>query len=830
MQEISVRFTHSQEEIEVFIDELKNAVIGFLDMYGEPAFLGTDFYHKISGENPFASLLNATGLDEYQFFRQVIEQLEPANHLSHTKVVVGGVELPKRFLLPILEVIIPGDNLSAVKDVETYEQLTNVAVPEDERADLQKVIDKYPVRLSKHVIRQSRLSPQVAYQFMPFVEELDESGLKNTWIGQFHKGLLEQMYQNRPIFVLHMSCPVYCRFCFRKHKDCRNLPTPKINDVLEAIEHIKKSPRIKEIVLTGGEPLLNKETLTCAIEELEKIPHIQTIRIASRCISYYPQLFYAHDSFWLSYLEEKSRLLKETNKRIEIATHFIHPDEVTHYSLDIISKLVNSGVGVYTQTPFLNNCNDTGAELTSLYNELRSVGSEIHYVYIPCSPIQGNKIYWTEISTGHKAAAYMRAHLSDRAIPIFCTATRIGKIDWNTSGWAVEKCQEYSDKIWVRTPYTEEYFKEFAPGFILKEARVNKAGTIDTAFMAEIGDKNLYLGEITEYAASPMPFDPQNLKKLQKMIVSEQRFPHSIVDTGVPSLKRPHLTTVEIDINAMEDYRTNLSYVSHNTGISDVVLTAKENVLDSMEMLSMYVRELQKIPHVKAVRIRCFAFAYEPELYTPEIMAAIVGLNNLNPANPTRVELETQFIHSSEINDLHGSLIRDFLSEGITVYNNILLLSGINDNEDEMKKICYKCRQIGIELLLLYTAGMPVQEGWNRTCPVDATTIIHIATNLRRHQSGREVPLYAIRTPLGDADFNFTAKIVDATSTKGIEGGDTPGHVWMKLLPYNLEYYKSLDPDFAWPEGVWEDDGHPVIKVEGITVASNRDFFLSGRS
>lgn len=828
MQEISARFTHSQEEIEVFIDELKNAVLGFLDMYGDPAFLGLDFYRIIEGENKFANLLQAAGMDEYQFFSEIITQLEPANHQVATKVVVGGIELPKRFLLPVLEVIIPGDNLAAIKDVETYEQLTNVKVPEHERGDLQKVIDKYPVRLSRHVIRQSRLSRDVACQFMPFVGELDESGLKNTWVGQFHKGLLEQMYQNRPIFVLHMSCPVYCRFCFRKHKDCRNLPTPRIDDVLEALEHIRKSPSIKEIVLTGGEPLLNKETLTTAIEGLEQIPHIQTIRIASRCISYYPQLFYAHDSFWLNYLIEKSRMLQENNKRIEIATHFIHPDEISHYSLDIISKLVSEGVGVYTQTPFLKDCNDSGLELTTLYNQLRAVGSEIHYVYIPCSPIQSNKLYWTPISSGHRAAAYMRGHLSDRAIPIICTATKIGKIDWNTSGWAVEECSEYPGKIWIRTPYTEEYFKDFAPEFVFQECRTNIAGTLDTAFMAEVGDRSLYMGEITEPAAEAMEFNMMNLRALQKEIIKDSRLPHSIVDTGVPALKRPHLTTVEMDVSALEDYRDAISYISSDTSITDVILTAKESILGYMEILSMYAREMQAIPHVKALRIRSLSFAYHPELYTPEIMEIICGLNSLNPVNPTRVELETQFIHSSELTELHGTLIREFISRGVTVYNNILLLSGINDNVGEMKRICYKCRQIGIELMLLYTAGMPVQEKWNSNYPVDATTVIHIATHLRRYQSGREVPLYAVKTPLGDADFNFTAKIVEPPDQQGPEQDNA--QVWMKLLPYSLNYYRRLDPNFSWPQGVYEQDGHPVVPVKGLVVASNRDFFLAGNS
>ena len=824
MQELLVRFTHSQEEIEVFIDELKNAVLGFLDMYGDPAFLGTEFYSIIEGENMFASLVQAAGMDEYQFFREIITQLESANHKSETRVVVGGIELPKRFLLPILEVIIPGDNLAAIKDVETYEQLTNVRVPDHERADLQKVMDRYPVRLSRHVIRQSRLSRNVAYQFMPFVEELDESGLKNTWIGQFHKGLLEQMYQNRPIFVLHMSCPVYCRFCFRKHKDCRNLPTPRIDDVLEALEHIRKSPGIKEIVLTGGEPLLNKETLTTAIEGLEQIPHIQTIRIASRCVSYYPQLFYAHDSFWMNYLIEKSRMLQQDNKRIEIATHFIHPDEISHYSLDIISRLVSNGVGVYTQTPFLKDCNDSGRELVSLYNELRGAGSEIHYVYIPCSPIQGNKLYWTPVSSGHKAAAYMRGHLSDRAIPIICTATKIGKIDWNTSGWAVEKCSEYPGKIWIRTPYTEDYFKDFAPDFVLQESRVNKTGTLDSAFMAEIGDASLYLGSLQEPALKPREFNAMNLRALQKEIMQDSRLTHSIVDTGVPALKRPHLTTLEMDISALEDFNSAVSYISSNHEVTDVILTARESILDYMEILSMYARAIQTIPHVKAIRIRSLSFAYYPELYTPEIMETICGLNKLSPVNPTRLELETQFIHSSELTELHGTLIKEFLFHGITVYNNVLLLSGINDNVEEMKRICYKCRQIGIELMLLYTAGMPIQDKWNSSSPVDAAAILNIATHLRRYQSGREVPLYAVKTSLGDADFNFTAKIVEAAQPGT---GQSEAMVWMKLLPYSLDYYRTLDPDFSWPEGVREQDGHPVVAVKGITVASNRDFFLA---
>ena len=38
---------------------------------------------------------------------------------------------------------------------------------------------------------------------------LSEEGQVHTWIGQFHQGVVEQMYENRVILVLHMSCPVF---------------------------------------------------------------------------------------------------------------------------------------------------------------------------------------------------------------------------------------------------------------------------------------------------------------------------------------------------------------------------------------------------------------------------------------------------------------------------------------------------------------------------------------------------------------------------------------------------------------------------------------------
>ena len=55
--------------------------------------------------------------------------------------------------------------------------------------------------------------------------------------------------------------------------------------------------------------------------------------------------------------------LAAVGKHLEVAGHFIHPDEISPQSLLIITELVKNGIAVYVQTPFLNDCNDQGPEL-----------------------------------------------------------------------------------------------------------------------------------------------------------------------------------------------------------------------------------------------------------------------------------------------------------------------------------------------------------------------------------------------------------------------------------------------------------------------------------
>jgi hypothetical protein len=80
---------------------------------------------------------------------------------------------------------------------------------------------------------------------------------------------------------------------------------------------------------------------------------------------------------------------------------------------------------------------------------------------------------------------------------------------------------------------------------------------------------------------------------------------------------------------------------------------------------------------------------------------------------------------------------------------------------------------------------------------------------VRKYGSGREIPRYVIRTELGEVDFGLCSSVVET---------DEEGRVLVKLLPYDLKYFQSLDPNFTLPSQVKKDkDGRPIIPVRGVT-------------
>ena len=234
-----------------------------------------------------------------------------------------------------------------------------------------------------------------------------------------------------------------------------------------------------------------------------------------------------------------------------------------------------------------------------------------------------------------------------------------------------------------------------------------------------------------------------------------------------------------------------------------------------MFQISKIINTLEESPHVNAVRLRSLNFNYEPQSYTPVVIDKLASLNKLTMVNPLRLEIETQFLVAGEFQPEHTRLARLLNNKGITVYNNTPLLGRINDTPDAIHDLAYSCRKAGIEFHQLYVAGLPIQDHWNTKNPVALYDVVDIATRVRREGSGREIPRYIIRTVLGEVDFGLSSTIVGEGQNLSV-----------KLIPYELSYFKALSPDFTWPDDIREDvDGKPIVAVAGLLKTT--DFALS---
>ena len=813
---IKINKKNLNTEIKVSIEALITIIIDFLDVYGSRVLLGNNFYQavnkkntKTDGKTKFFNLLKASGYDNDPecFFRELLNIIFISGSQN---VQIKEICIPIIILTKILEIVIPGKGYVSVRNTDQLENITNIRINENDKKGLQKVIDKYPVRLSRHVIRQILVSENVAYQYMPFVEELDSVGHANTWIGQFQDGLIEQMYKNRVIFLLNMTCPVYCRFCFRKHKEARNEKSPTSMDIKAAVDYVKKIPLIKEILITGGDPFLNRENLNTAIEGLMEIEHVDCLRLATRSIAYYPELFLKNDSEYLKYLQQINHELGQDDKRLELATHFIHPDEISIQSLKIITELVKNGITVYVQTPFLKNCNDNGQELVRLFYLLRGAGAEFHYIFIPCSPIHGNSLYWTPLSKGINIAKHLRANLSDRAMPQICTATPIGKIDWYSSGWAVEKVKGKDDFIWIRTPYTSEFFKKFAPhANTLDNIRLNDEGTFDIQYMARIGEESKFLGSRSIKKSIPsLSAKQEEINFLKKQLSEEKKVSCSIIDTGYQNIKRLHKTRVEIDLKVSFN---EIDYIKADRNITDVVIISGKDIIRYLDNLKKLICELRKIDHINSVRLRSMEFNNSLKGFSDFIIDEFGNLNNLSIADPLRFEIETWFVNGEEITEKHAEITRKLNNYGITVYCNSLLLGGVNDTPDKIYDLSYALRKAGIEFHHLYIAGLEIQNNWNLNHPINLNSIIDIASKVRVEGSGREIPRYIILTELGEVDYGLTSSFVAESNDNNSAGG-----LKVKLDCYDLSYFKSIDNNFVFSEDIVFDNGKPVLNIKGL--------------
>ena len=218
-------------------------------------------------------------------------------------------------------------------------------------------------------------------------------------------------YPDRALFLTTSFCSVYCRYCTRSRL-VGGHTEPLENHWKAAIEYIRNTPAIRDVIISGGDPLtLSDEKIEWLLKELTSIKHVEMVRIGTKVPMVLPQRI----------TPNLIRILKRY-KPIYLSVHCTHPDEITVESSKACNSLADAGVVMGSQTVLLKGVNDSVETLMELYHRLLKVRIKPYYLF-QCDPITGSAHFRTTVDKGKALIMGLRGFTSGYAIPQYVIDT-----------------------------------------------------------------------------------------------------------------------------------------------------------------------------------------------------------------------------------------------------------------------------------------------------------------------------------------------------------------------------------------------------------------------
>ncbi|MCP5433344.1 MAG: lysine-2,3-aminomutase-like protein [Alphaproteobacteria bacterium] len=288
-------------------------------------------------------------------------------------------------------------------------------VPREAVPGLDEVAARYAIAVTPAVAALvdpgDPLDP-VARQYVPTAEELVRAPEdRDDPIGDRRHapvpGLVHR-HRDRVLLLLHHSCPVYCRFCFRREVVGPGGPA-LVGEALDAaLAYVAAHEEIWEVVLTGGDPFMVSPARAREVTaRLAAIPHVKVLRWHTRVPVAAPERV----------SEEFAAALK-CDRAVFVAVHANHPRELTPEARAACRRLVAAGHSLVSQSVLLRGVNDDVATLEALMRALVETGIKPYYLHHP-DLAPGTAHFRLSIEEGRALADALRARVSGLGQPTY---------------------------------------------------------------------------------------------------------------------------------------------------------------------------------------------------------------------------------------------------------------------------------------------------------------------------------------------------------------------------------------------------------------------------
>lgn len=344
----------------------------------------------------------------------------------------------------------------------------------------------YLFKVSSYLLKQIKRSKFIAKQFLPSIQELK----KDIPITEPFKGLLktsikgfERLYEDRVVFKLTSDCPSYCRFCYRRAYVFGKEKIMDKNDIKKAIAFVKNDKSIRNILLTGGTPILLGTTyIENIIKELIKINHINQVYLALGRPIMEPNLIGDNLAKMLVKYNKINPNNPIQSKNISCSVHVNHPDELTPEVLNSLNKLTSRGISVWTQIGLFKGINDSPRIISKLCQMLRA-NNLIPYYLIHAMPMIGTSHFRTSVEKGIQIMRYLE-QFSGHERPIYIVLPSVGKVHLTGSSVLKYKIVDGKRYVVLKTPYrAKTFFKVNRTNKLPDKHFINKDGFIKAYYL-----------------------------------------------------------------------------------------------------------------------------------------------------------------------------------------------------------------------------------------------------------------------------------------------------------------------------------------------------------
>jgi EF-P beta-lysylation protein EpmB len=236
----------------------------------------------------------------------------------------------------------------------------------------------FPMRVPQPFIKKMRFGDandplllQVLPQYQEFISQLGYNKDPLEEQQSAIPGLLHK-YRSRVLVMFKTGCAVNCRYCFRRHFPYQENQVNKAA-LLNIVEYLKAHTHINEVILSGGDPLMAKDSaIDWFLDKLEQLKHIKRLRIHSRLPVVIPARI----------TPELCERLSISRLKVIFVNHINHANEIDSDFTSAMQMLKQANVILLNQAVLLKGINDTVAAQVALSEQLFDADILPYYLHL----------------------------------------------------------------------------------------------------------------------------------------------------------------------------------------------------------------------------------------------------------------------------------------------------------------------------------------------------------------------------------------------------------------------------------------------------------------